>query len=260
MTNEDLINLADALMQAERDRKSVPPLTDTFPDMTDDEAYEIQLLNVRRRVDRGGRIRGHKIGLTAKSMQELFGVDEPDYGHLFDDMFEYEAMTVRTERYIAPRVEIETAFILGRTIEGSNVTVADVIRAVEWVVPSIEIIDSRIRDWRIKLADTIADNGSSAGVVLGGRPVRVSDLDLRNLSASLYIDDELVESGNTSAVLGNPITAVAWLAKALSRHGITLEEGHVVLPGTCVRAVPVHAGASVRGHFADLGDVSVHFS
>jgi 2-keto-4-pentenoate hydratase len=184
MTNEDLISLADALMQAERDRKPVPPLTDTFPDMTDEEAYEIQLLNVRRRVERGGKIRGHKIGLTAKAMQELFGVDEPDYGHLFDDMFEYEAMTVRTERYIAPRVEIETAFILGRTIEGSNVTVADVIRAVEWVVPSIEIIDSRIRDWRIKLADTIADNGSSAGVVLGARPVRVSDLDLRNLSAS----------------------------------------------------------------------------
>jgi 2-keto-4-pentenoate hydratase len=254
-----LEDLADQLFVAEREREPVEPLTQTAPDLSADDAYTIQLINAKRRLAAGARVAGHKIGLTAKAMQQLMGIDEPDYGHLFDDMFLLESTSIAMDRFISPRIEIETAFILGRKLEGPRVTVADVIRATDWVVPAFEIIDSRIRDWRITLADTIADNGSSAAVVLGGRPRRLEDVDLRNTPAELYVDGKLARSGNTGDVLGNPVSAVAWLANALARYGVQMKEGHVILPGACTAAVPVSAGASFQARFKDLGDVEVAF-
>ena len=257
MTEADLLELALALAEAERSRVPLSPLTSRFPSMTVSDAYQIQRLNIQRRLEAGCTVRGHKIGLTARAMQQLFGVFEPDYGHLLDDMFLLENTDVKLDRFISPRIEIETAFILGKSLKGPGVTVADAIRAVEWIVPSIEIIDSRIDSWQIKLPDTIADNGSSAAVILGGHPLRLTDVDLRNLDASLAVNGVVVETGNTSAVLGNPLSALAWLTNALGLRGVHLEEGHVVLPGTCIRAVALERGMSVIGHFEVLGDVKV---
>ena len=259
MNESEIRASADALARAEETRAPIPPLTDAYAGMTTSDAYQVQRANVQRRLEAGRVVRGHKVGLTAKAMQQLFGVFEPDYGHLLDDMFIPETSAVELERFISPRIEIESAFILGRPLKGPGVTVADAIRAIEWVVPSIEIIDSRIVDWRIKLADTIADNGSSSAVVLGGRPTRLSDVDLRNTKAEMSIDGEVVESGNTAAVLGNPISALAWLANTVGSHGVELKEGDVVLPGTCIRAVPARRGSTVRGEFAALGEVCVEF-
>jgi 2-keto-4-pentenoate hydratase len=144
-----LDDLADQLFLAERERTPVEPLTQTAPHLSADDAYKIQLINAKRRLAAGARVAGHKIGLTAKAMQQLMGIEEPDYGHLFDDMFLLESTSIAMDRFISPRIEIETAFILGRKLDGHRVTVADVIRATDWVVPAFEIIDSRIREWRI---------------------------------------------------------------------------------------------------------------
>jgi 2-keto-4-pentenoate hydratase len=258
-TRTGLDDLAEQLFVAERDRVPIDPLTERVPDLTTDDAYQIQLINVRRRLGSGGQLGGHKIGLTAQAMRDLMGIDEPDYGHLFLDMFELESAEIPADRYIQPRIEIETAFVLGRRLAGPGITVADVIAAVDWVVPAFEIIDSRIRSWRIKLADTVADNGSSAGVVLGGRRRRLAEVDLSNTPAELYVDGTLSKSGNSRDVLGNPLSGVAWLGNALARYGVALEAGHVVLPGACTAAVPVVPGSRVQARFKGLGDVEVRF-
>lgn len=257
---EQLQKAADLLDDAERNRKPIAPLTETFPEISVGDAYRIQVLNANKKAVRGGKLRGHKVGLTAKAMQELFGVFEPDYGRLFADMFLEENSRVQIDRFISPRVEIETAFVLGRPLRGPGVTIGDASQAVESVVPAIEIIDSRIDRWRIKLADTIADNGSSAGVVLGGRPLRLSDLDLQDTEAEMLINGVKVEEGNTSDVLGNPLNALVWLANTLGPAGVVLEPGHVVLPGTCVRAVSVGPATTVAGRFQTLGSVAVEFA
>jgi 2-keto-4-pentenoate hydratase len=256
----DIEALAARLAHAETSREPAEPLTDDVPDLSVADAYAVQRANVARRVAAGAFVRGHKIGLTAKSMQAMFGIDEPDYGHLLDDMFVLEAAAIPMSELIAPRVEVEPAVILGSDLHGPGVTVADVIRAVDCLVASIEVIDSRIRDWRIGLADTIADNGSSARVVIAGRPIRLADVDLRHMPVRVEIDGEIVSCGVTGMVLGNPLSAIAWLANALGAQGVALEAGHVVLPGTPLPAVPVRAGMHVRGVFGDLGDVDVRFT
>jgi 2-keto-4-pentenoate hydratase len=256
----DLAELAALLAGAEAARAPIEPLTAEAPDLSVAQAYTVQRLNVDRRVAAGARVRGHKIGLTAASMQELFGIDEPDYGHLLDDMFVLEGSEIPTCELISPRVEVEAAAILGRELRGPGVTVADVIRAVDWLVAAIEVIDSRVADWRIGLADTIADNGSSARVVIAGRPVRLADVDLRRMPVRVEIDGEIVSCGVTGMVLGNPLSAIAWLANALGRQGVALEAGHVVLPGTPLPAIPVAPGMHARGVFDGLGDVDVRFS
>lgn len=162
---------ADLLWNAEHDRTPVAPLTETFPGMDVVDAYEIQLRNIRRRVAGGASVRGHKVGLSSEVMQRMMGVDEPDYGHLLSDMVLSEQTPVDTARYCCPRIEVEIGYVLGEALSGENCTEKDVIAATEYIVPSIELIDSRITDWRIALEDTIADNASSAGLVLGAARV-----------------------------------------------------------------------------------------
>jgi 2-keto-4-pentenoate hydratase len=253
-------SLATLLADAEKTRVPMEPLTAAHPSLTREDAYGIQIETARRRVDSGARVCGHKIGLTAKPMQEMFGIDEPDYGHLFDDMFLFEETEVSLARFLAPRIEVEPAFVLKRRLEGPGLTVVDILRAIEFVLPALEIIDSRIRDWDIRLADTIADNGSSAALVLGGRPTSLDSFDPRALEVELDIDGKTIERGNTSAILGNPITAVTWLANKLGTQGVALEEGHVVLAGTCIRAIPLTRPAEVIGRFDVLGEVRVRFT
>jgi 2-keto-4-pentenoate hydratase len=259
ISEQDRTRLADALSEAERSRTPIDPLTVEYPDLDVTDAYEIQLVNVRRRVEAGATVRGHKIGLSARAMQQMMGVDEPDYGHLLDDMFVAEATVVPANELLQPRVEVEVAFVLGASLAGPGCTVADVLEATAFVAPAIEIIDSRIRDWKISLPDTIADNASSGRVVLGGRRTAVDAVDLRTIGAVLRRNGEIVETGAAGAVLGNPATAVAWLANNVHAFGVTLEAGHVVMPGSCTRAVDVAAGDVVRADFDTLGHVTVAF-
>jgi 2-keto-4-pentenoate hydratase len=190
-------------------------------------------------------------------MQQMMGVDEPDYGHLLSDMALSADVPVSVARFCMPRVEVEVGFVLGDTLPGADCTEDDVLAATEYVVASIELIDSRIRDWRIGIVDTIADNASSAGYVLGADRVKPDELDLRGIEARLLCNGTEVASGRSDAVLGNPVTAVAWLARKVASFGVTLEAGHVILPGSVLRAIDVRAGDEFLAEFDGLGTVQL---
>jgi 2-keto-4-pentenoate hydratase len=250
---------AMALLAAERDRVPIPPLRDTFAGLDLDDAYAIQALILGEKLAAGGILRGHKVGLTSKAMQDMLGVDQPDYGFLLDTMLVHDGGTVDASRLCAPRIEPEVAFVLGDTLPAVGCTVADVLRATAFVSPALEIIDSRVAAWNIRLLDTVADNASSCRVVLGARATPVAGLDLRTLGAVLRRNGEIAETGAMGAVLGNPALAVAWLANTLGRYGVGLGAGQIVLPGACTRAIPVQPGDHVEATFAGLGRVGVRF-
>lgn len=248
---------ARELFDAESARCPIEPLTARYPALTVADAYAIQRANVERRIARGERIVGHKIGLTAKAMQEKFGVSEPDYGHLLDTMVHDARRPLDLTELVDPQVEVEPAFILGRSLRGPGVSIEDVLAATDHITVCLEVIDSRIIEWQIRLADTVADNGSSARVVLGSLAVKPAGLVLDDLATELEIDGVVVERGNTGAILGHPANGIAWLANRLAEFDITLEPGHVVLPGTCTRSVRIGGRRRVAGRIAGLGEVSV---
>ena len=250
---------ADVLAVAERDRAPVEPLVERYPGMDVVDSYEIALLNIRRRLAAGTTVLGHKVGLSSLAMQQMMGVDEPDYGHLLSDMAVSSDSPVPAARYCYPRVEVEVAFVLGDELPGEGCTEEDVLAATEAVAPSIELIDSRIVDWRIGLVDTIADNASSAGFVLGPGRVKPGDVDLLGIDARLHRNGEVVAEGRSDAVLGNPVTAVAWLARKVAGFGVRLEAGHVILPGSCTRAIDVRPGDEFVAEFDGLGAVTLSF-
>lgn len=242
------------LAKAARLKLPIPPLSKTYEGLDPDDAYAIQLENVNACIASGGRIIGHKIGLTAKVMQEVLGVNEPDYGVLFASMVYEDGAKVAAETLLQPRVEVETAFTLARKLRGPGVTTEAVLAATAFVSPSIEIIDSRIEDWRITLVDTIADNASSAGVVLGaGRPLE--GLALEAVEAKLLLNGESVAEGRGADVLEHPAAAVAWLANKLASFGIELAAREVIMPGSCTKAVDIRAGDVVRAELSELGAV-----
>jgi 2-keto-4-pentenoate hydratase len=260
MHDTDVKEAAERLTVAERRREPIPRLTETYSGMGITDAYEVQRAVIGARIVSGARIRGHKVGLTAAVMREQFGVDEPDYGVLLDDMFVLEGSEIPAGTLVAPRVEPELAFVLDRELRGPGVTVADVLRATAFVVPSLEIIDSRIEDWNITVVDSIADNASSARVVLGGRSTAIDSIDPRTLGVVLRRNGEVVETGATGAALGNPVSAVAWLANKLAEFDVALKEGTTVLPGSCTKAIPVKSGDHVRADFDQVGSVAVVFA
>jgi 2-keto-4-pentenoate hydratase len=251
--------LAADLAQAERSREPIAPLTAAYPDIDVVDAYEIQLINIRQRVAEGARVLGHKVGLSSLAMQQMMGVDEPDYGHLLDEMQVFEDTPVKAGRYLYPRVEVEVGFILAADLPGAGCTEDDVLAATEALAPSIELIDTRITDWKIALCDTIADNASSAGFVLGEARVSPRDLDVKAIDAVLTRNGEVVAEGRSDAVLGNPVTAVAWLARKVESFGVRLRKGDIVLPGSCTRAIDAHAGHEFVADFAGLGSVRLSF-
>ncbi|MCU1595451.1 MAG: putative 2-hydroxypenta-2,4-dienoate hydratase, partial [Frankiales bacterium] len=244
----------------EQTQVAIPPLVQTFPHLDVTDTYEIQLLNIRRRLAAGATVYGHKVGLSSKAMQEMMGVDEPDYGHLLSDMVYTEDTPIPTSKFLLPRVEVEVGFVLGADLPAEGCTVEDVLRCTDFIAPAIELIDSRIADWKIGLLDTISDNASSCGVVLGKERVKPSDLDLKAIDAVLEINGAEVARGTSGAVLGDPTIAVAWLANKVAAFGVRLEAGHVVLPGSCTRAYDVKPGDDVVATFAGLGSVSLSFS
>lgn len=251
--------LAEALATAERDRTPIPPLTDGHPGLTIEDAYAIQSRNIERRVAEGRLVRGHKVGLTSAPMQRLLGVDEPDFGVLLDDMFVEDGDEIPMEELLQPRAEAEVGFVMGEDLTGPGVTTSNALRAIAGAVPAIEIVDSRVADWRIKLADTIADNASSARVVIGGRLTPVTELDLRLVGVVMSRNGQVVDTGAGAAALGNPARCVAWLANKLATFGAGLRAGDVILPGAVHRMVPVEPGDVFHAEFDHLGAVTVRF-
>jgi 2-keto-4-pentenoate hydratase len=252
--------VADLLLGAYDSRTPVPPLTAGEPGLTVDDGYAIQLAQVAAWTAGGAKIKGHKVGLTSAAMQRQLGVDQPDFGHLTSTMFLAEGTTADIGRFLQPKAEPEIAFVLGKPLSGPGVTVAEGLAAVDFVLPALEIIDSRIADWKITLADTVADNASSGAVVLGGRPVRPDTLDLSLTGCLLWRNGRLEGTGAGGAVLGSPVNALVWLANTLGERGVALEAGHVILPGSVCAAIPFGPGDTVTAAFDRIGSVSITFS
>jgi 2-oxopent-4-enoate hydratase len=253
-------DLADELWEADRSAKPVAPLTERYPDLVLDDAYAIQTINIDRRVAAGQRIIGRKVGLTSRPMQELLGVDEPDFGVLTDEMMVEDGDLIDLRRLNQPRVEAELAFVMERDLAGPGVTTGVALAAIAGALPAVEIVDSRVADWKIKLVDTVADNASSGLLVVGGRLRPVAELDLRLLGVAVSRRGELIDTGAGAAALGNPARCVAWLANKLGAFGAGLKAGDIVLPGAVHKMVPVAPGDVFRADFAHLGAVTVRFS
>ena len=260
LTAEQVVDLSRELMEAERTRKPVDPITSRFDGVTVSDAYRVQMTTIETRVGRGCKIIGKKIGLTSKAMQDLLGVSEPDYGHLLDDMIVREGEAVDSSALCQPKAEGEIAFIMKRDLKGPGLTVVDVLRATEGVMAAIEIVDSRIRDWKIRIQDTVADNASSAMFVLGSRIVDPSGFDLRLVGMVLEKNGQVLSTGAGAAVLGHPAASVAWLANKLSEYGLGLAAGEIVLSGALTAAPPVGPGDVFRVVFDRLGSVGCRFA
>ena len=259
LTDAQIKEWAARLREAEKSRRAIPPLTATIPGITVADAYAIQLVLIDTKKKEGAKVVGKKIGLTSQAMQKMLNVNQPDYGHILDHMIVQDGSEFAVKELIQPKIEPEIAFILERDLKGPGVTPMQVLAATRFVVPALEIIDSRIEGWKIKLCDTIADNASSARVVLGSSPRRVEAFDLKLIGMAMEKNGELVQSGIGAAVLSHPANAVAWLANAIGEFGVTLQAGEIVMPGAISAAVDVAAGDLLRASFDGLGTVSVRF-
>lgn len=251
---------ADALLAVYDTGVPIRPLSETYPGLSVDDAYAIQSAQIAAWRAGGRDIWGYKVGLTSRAMQQQLGVDQPDFGFLVDGMEHPDGGEVSVKHFVAPRVEPEIAFVLGRDLRGPGLTPDDARAAVEAVAASIEIIDSRIADWRITLPDTIADNASSGGAVIGSVRLPIDQVDLPALAVTLSRGEETIGEGTGAAVMDSPLNALAWLANKLGEYGVTLAAGSVVLPGSVCAAVPVVAGDEITADFGPLGSVGIRFS
>lgn len=256
----ELDRLADGLRIAERTRVPVEQVSAGRAWLTPADAYAIQERLVRDRRAAGETLEGWKVGLTSKVMQEQLGVDQPDYGAILSGWVVPDGATLPLDALIAPRVEAEVCFRLARPLRGPGVTVADVLAATSGVSAAIEVIDSRIRDWKLTLVDTIADMASSARIVVAESSVPTDGLDLRAMPVELLRDGEVVATGVGAACLGDPAAAVAWAANTLGALGVTLEAGHIVMPGALHGAVPVTGAGRFEARFGGIGSVAVAFA
>lgn len=258
MLNESLLHdIASELSTAEADRRPVKPITERFPELTHEDAYDIQKLNVNKALMEGRFLAGYKVGLTSRSAQKHFQVFEPDFGHLFADMAWRDEAQENLTELIQPRIEAEIAFVLARDLTGPGITIAQVMASVDYVVGAMEVIDSRIADWKIKALDTIADNGSSARYILGAKAVILSSIDLQTVGMSLAKNGEVWQTGAGSAVLGNPLNALVFLANQLGERGTGLKAGQFILSGALSGVLPMKIGDFFTAEFLKLGRVSV---
>jgi 2-oxopent-4-enoate hydratase len=260
-----LEELAQILRTAEELRTPCDKLTDIEPALTLAHAYAIQKKNIARRLARGRsgapcRVVGHKVGITSKAVMEWLKVEQPDFGHLLDEMWVPDQSECKTELLLQPRIEGEIAFVLGSRLMGPGLTVVDVIRAIDCALPALEIIDSRVAEWKIAVQDTIADNASSGMFVLGGPPVSIRGLDLVKLGMTMRKNGAVVSTGAGINCLGNPLNAVVWLANTLGALGEALEPGHVVLSGAMGPVSPVAVGDVVELEVATVGSARVVFA
>lgn len=249
-------HLAEELYKAEKTRMPVEPLTDRFSAVTLEEAYNVQLVNVNRRINQGERIIGKKIGLTSEAMQRFLGVHEPDYGHIFNTMFLLKN-ELSMSQVIQPKAEGEIAFLMKEDIMGPGVTPLDVMRATDYVIPAIEIIDSRIKEWKIKIQDTVADNASSAFILVGSRALSLNEIDLLSTGMVFSKNGSIVATGASAAVMGNPVNAVTWLVNKLAEYNVSVKKGEIVLSGSITAAVDIKKGDVIDVTFDRLGPVRV---
>lgn len=258
MNETERAEAVERLLNAEKVAKQATLLSESYPHIQIEDSYAISTAVANRKIKDGAKLIGHKVGLTSKAMQASSKIDEPDYGHLLDNMLISEGAKIPHSKFCLPRVEVELAFVLGKPLKGPGIGLIDVLRATEYVVPALEIVDARLVDQR-KIFDTVADNGAAAGLVLGGRPIKPLDVDLRWVSALMYRNSDIEETGVAAGVLGHPALGVAWLANKLGQHGVTLDAGHIILSGSFTRVVFAKKGDTLFGDFGPLGSVSVQF-
>lgn len=264
LDQQTIKNLARELHQAEMNREQTRQLS-LRHNMTIEDAYAVQREWVSEKLSQGRKLRGHKIGLTSKAMQATSQISEPDYGALLDDMFFDDGSDIPRDRFIVPRVEVELAFILEKPLRGPNCTLFDVYNATDYIIPALEIIDARCHSIDPdtqrprKVFDTISDNAANAGVVMGGRPVKPNDLDLRWISALMYRNGRIEESGVAAAVLNHPANGVAWLANKLASHDVQLEPGQIILSGSFTRPLAANRGDTFHVDYGLMGAISCRF-
>lgn len=252
--------LGDELYQSLRSQRSITPLTERYPNITIDDAYYISLRMLNRRLEDGEQVVGKKIGVTSAVVQEMLGVHQPDFGFLTDAMTFANGADIKVAGHlIQPRAEAEIGFRLKQDLQGPDVTEADVLAATECIMPCFEIVDSRINNWRIAIQDTVADNASCGVYVLGNEEADPREFDLPSLEIRVWKNGEPLSQGLGSAVQGNPLTAVAWLANTLGRFGIPFKAGEVILSGSLVPLEPVQAGDSLRMELVGIGSAAVNF-
>lgn len=265
MLAKSVNEIANALNQAEKSRVQIRQISMDNPDMTIEDAYAIQREWVKIKIAEGRVLKGHKIGLTSKAMQASSQITEPDYGDLLDDMFFNDGDEIPFNRFIVPRIEVELAFVLEKPLKGPNVTIFDVYDATAYVQPALELIDARCPNVDKetgrprKVFDTISDNAANAGVIMGGRIIKPRDLDLRWVSALLYRNGVIEESGVAAAVLNHPANGVAWLANKLAPYGVGLEAGQIILGGSFTRPVPARLGDTFHVDYGTMGSISCRF-
>ncbi|NHT16096.1 2-oxo-hept-4-ene-1,7-dioate hydratase [Cellulomonas sp. IC4_254] len=259
LTADTITAIAEELAAAERARGVIPRITARYPEATVEDSYAIQNVWRDKNIAAGRRVVGRKIGLTSRAMQAATGITEPDYGVMFDDTVWDSGALIPFDAYSNVRIEVELAFVLRAPLEGPRCTVFDVLRATDHVTPALEILDSRIELEGRTIVDTIADNAAYGGVVLGGTPTAPGDVDLRWVSALLYRNETIEETGVAAGVLNHPATGVAWLAQKLHQHGARIEAGETVLAGSFTRPVWVSRGDSVLCDYGPLGVISCRF-
>ncbi|MBS3942027.1 MAG: fumarylacetoacetate hydrolase family protein [Actinobacteria bacterium] len=249
---------ARALYEARRDRQPIEPLTTAEPDLTLEQAYDVQRQLVELLLAEGDRIVGYKLGLTSRPMQQLFGVDTPDFSAIVGAQQLSAGGVVALDRFISPMVEAEFVFHLASPLQGPGVTVEEVVAATDSISPALEIVDSRIRDWAIRLPDTVADLASCGAVVVSPRREPLPTDGARLLGMALSRNGELIDTGCGAATLGDPAAAVAWLANTLGPRGVRLEPGQLILTGALHKAVPLARGDHIVAEFDRIGSVDVH--
>lgn len=260
LAHETILAIADDLAEAERTRTMIPRLTATYPDMTVEDSYAVQAEWVRRRQGHGHRLVGRKIGLTSRVMQEATGITEPDYGAIFEDMVFENGSDIEFDQFSNVRIEVELAFLLSRDLSGPNATVFDVLDATAYVIPALEILSSRIEMEGRTIVDTISDNAAMGAMVYGGQPMRPEDIDLRWVSALLYRNHVLEDTGVAAAILNQPAMGVAWLANKLHAHGTSLKAGNIILAGSFIKPMWVHKGDTIHADFSEMGTITCRFT
>ncbi|WP_336651824.1 MULTISPECIES: fumarylacetoacetate hydrolase family protein [unclassified Leucobacter] len=252
-------SIADELVQADKDRAILAKLTSRYPGMVVEDSYAIQKVWSDRRIAAGARLVGHKIGLTSKVMQLATGITEPDYGVIHDDMVYESGSVLEFDRYSNVRIEVELAFVLAKPLSGPNTSIFDVLDATAYVVPALEVLNSHLELEGRTIVDTISDNAAMGAMVMGGRPVKVDELDLTWAKALLYRNETIEDSGVAGAILGHPALGVAWLANKLAQHGQRLEAGEIILAGSFTKPMWVERGDTVHADYHELGSVTCRF-
>ncbi|WP_010138500.1 2-oxo-hept-4-ene-1,7-dioate hydratase [Oceanicola sp. S124] len=258
--------IARQLDQAEQQATQIAQLSLAYPDLQMADSYAIQNAWLQLKQDRGLTLRGHKIGLTSRAMQQAVGIDTPDYGFLTDDMFLEDAAQIDTGRLIEPRIEAELAFVLAEDLSGPDCTLHDVLDATAWITPALELLDARIRridpdsGRRRTVLDTVADNAANSAIICGGLTVRPMDLDLRRAGVVTLRNGIVEETGLAAGVLNHPANGIAWLANRLAPWGVTLKKGQVILSGSFIRPIDARRGDTFTADYGPLGTVSCHFT